>query len=90
MPDDLTVLDDLADAVERNPSGQSCFVHDFKCVRPVFWERDLLWRNPDNRALMTVKVTYFKPPSAKPLVPADAAEQFVDGGHKIAGRPVTF
>jgi hypothetical protein len=54
-------------------------------VPVVFRESDLLERDPVEHDLIAVEIADFKPPLAELLVPADAVEQFVDGGHGFAG-----
>jgi hypothetical protein len=77
----LTIPVNLADSVARNPPKPTGFIQKFKGAAFTRWKYNLLKWDTVNPAFPSIPIADLKPASAKFLVVADAAQQFVDRRH---------
>ena len=81
LPDSLTIPVNLTDSVERNPPKLTGFIQKLKGAALARRKYNLLKGDAVNPAFPSIPIANLKPASAKFLVVADAAEQFVDRRH---------
>ena len=81
LPDSLTIPVNLTDSVERNPPKLTGFIQKLKGAALTRRKYNLLKGDAVNPAFPSIPIANLKPASAKFLVVADAAEQFVDRRH---------
>ena len=89
LPDSLTIPVNLTDPMERNPPKLSGLIQKLKGAALTRWKYNLLKRDTVNLAFPSIPIADLKPASAKFLVVADAAQQFVDRRHagpKVSGH----
>jgi len=82
MPNALALFIHFPNAVKRYAMNPSLRVCEPERLRVVFGEIQFSKRDDDDPALHAVKVAQLEVPPAKFGVPADAVQQFVNGGHR--------
>jgi hypothetical protein len=88
-PNSLTIPVNLTDSVERNPPKLTGFIQKLKGAAVTRWKYNLLKWDTVNPAFPSIPIADLKAASAKFLVVADAAQQFVDRRHagpKVSGH----
>src|SRR6266446_526280 len=81
MPNALAVFVHFPDAMKRHTMGLALRIAETERVRVVFGEIHFQKRDDNDPALYALEVAQLKVPAAKLGVPADAVQQFVNGGH---------
>jgi hypothetical protein len=82
MPNALTVLIHLPNAVKGHAMAPALRIDKPERLRVVLRKTHCPKRDDDNPALHAVKVAQLEVPAAKVGVPADAVQDFVNGGHR--------
>ena len=82
MPNALAVFVYFPNAVKGYAMNPALSVFEPERLRVVSWEIQFAKRDDDDPALHAVKVAQLEVPPAKFGVPADAVQQFVNGGHR--------
>jgi hypothetical protein len=82
MPNALAVFIHFPNAVKGHAMNLALCVCEPERLRVVFGEIQFSKRDDDDPALYAVKVAQLEVPMAKFGVPADAVQQFVNGGHR--------
>jgi hypothetical protein len=82
MPNAPALFIDFPNSVKGHAMNPALRVCEPERSRVVFGEIQFSKRDDDDPALHAVKVAQLEVPAAKFGVPADAVQQFVNGGHR--------